>query len=171
MTKGLPRSLSRGKPIDQAIRKLRIGVNETMTFTGATGFAVFATAPIAGLPEGNVLLLGAVANLTFTGPTSANLTDNFQGDYGVGTTPASDATISGADVDIIGATAIPAATAEVSANVRATNSTTAIIDNTAGTGEVNLNVLLDANEVTNAQDVDIVVSGTIDIAYSILGDD
>ena len=171
MGKGLPRSLSRAKPLVAATQKLRITVNEAMTMTGDSGAAIDQTAVLAGLPEGNILLLGAVSNLTFTGPTSANLADDFQGDYGIGTTPADDNTISGADVDIIGSTAIPAATTEVSANVRATNATAAVLDNTAGTLEVNLNVLLDADEVTDAEDVVLTVTGTVDIVYSVLGDD
>lgn len=171
MTKGLPRSLSRAKPQAAAVMKERLSLSVPLTFTGSTGAAVFATTVLSGLPEGNILLLGAVANLTFTGPTSDNLTNDFQGDYGIGTTPASDATISGTDVDIIGSTAIPAATLELIANVRGANATQAIIDNTEGTAEINLNVLLDADEVTDEESVIIIVSGTVDILYSILGDD
>lgn len=171
MAKGLPRSLSRGNKAKKDTVTARLVVSEVMTFTGVSGAAIDQTAVLEGLPEGNILLLGAVANLTFTGPTSANLANDFQGDYGIGTTPADDNSITGADVNIIGSTAIPAATAEVSANVRATNATQAIIDNTDGSGEINLNVLLDADEVTDGEDVDITVTGTVDIAYIVLGDD
>jgi len=171
MTKGLQRSLSRGPKSLQKVVTERLMLNEALTFTGSSGNAVFATTPIAGLPEGNILLLGAVANLTFTGPTSANLTDDFQGDFGLGTTPADDNTITSADVDIIGSTAIAAATSEESADNRGTNATQVILDNTAGTGEVNLNVLLDADEVTDGEDVVVTVTGPVDIAYIVLGDD
>lgn len=169
--KGLKRSLSRGAQATRDVVTVRLSINEALSFTGSTGVAVMATAPIAGLPEGNILLLGAVANLTFTGPTSADLADDFQGDYGLGTTPASDNTITGADVDIVGSTAIPAATSEVSAGVRGANATQAIIDNTDGSAELNLNVLLDADEVTNAVAVVVTVTGTVDVAYIVLGDD
>ena len=171
MTKGLPRSLSRANPQAAATQKIRLQVNEAMSFTGIASGAIMATANLSGLPEGNILLLGIVSNLTFTGPTSANLADDFQGDYGIGTTPADDATISAADVDLIGSTAIPAATAEVSASVRATNATQAIIDNTAATAEMNLNVLLDTTEVADGEVVIITVTGTVDFVYSVLGDD
>lgn len=171
MGKGLPRSLSRGDKARKSVNVARLVVDESLSFTGSTGVAVSATGVLDGLPEGNILLLGAVANLTFTGPTSANLTDDFQGDYSIGTTPTADATLSGTDADLIGSTAIPAATAEVSANVRATNATQAIIDNTAGTAEINLNVALDADEVTDATTVAVAVTGTVDIAYIVLGDD
>lgn len=169
--KGLPRSLARANALTTPVKKITLAISEVMTFTGATGVVSMATAPISDFPEGNILLLGAVSNLTFTGPTSDNLTNDYQGDYGIGTTPASDATISAGDVDIIGATAIPAATGEVSANVRATNATAAILDNTDGSLEINLNVLLDANEVTDGESVDVTVTGTVDILYAALGDD
>lgn len=169
MGKGLPRSLSRGAEPRQEIVKKRIAINETMSFTGSTGVAVFATAAISDFVAGNVALLGAVANVTLTGPTSANLADDFQGDIGFGSTPASDATLSGADVDIVASTAIPAASAEVS-TVRATGAA-AILDNTDGSLEINMSVLLDADEVTNGETVDITVTGELWLIYSMLGDD
>ena len=171
MTKGLQRSLSRGPKATQNVVTDRLALNVALTFTGATGVAVMATAVIAGLPEGNILLLGATANLTFTGPTSANLTDDFQGDYGIGSTPADDNTITGTDVNLVGSTAIAAATAEVSASNRGVNAAQAVLDNTDGAGEVNLNVLLDADEVTNGEDVVVTVTGSVDVAYIVLGDD
>jgi hypothetical protein len=172
MAKGYPRGLARGNKAKKDSNTIRLTLDEALTFTGATGAAVFATKALEGLPEGNILLLGAVSNLTFTGPTSANLANDFQGDYSIGTAPTADNDLSDTnEANIIASTPIPAATAEVSANVRATNATQAIIDNTAGDMEVNLNVLLDADEVTNGEDVDITVTGTVDIAYIVLGDD
>jgi len=171
MSKGLPRSLARGEAAKRPIVNVRLPINKELTLTGSTGVAVFATTVLAGLTEGNILLLGAVANLTFTGPTSANLADDFQGDFGIGSTPADDATISGADDDVIASTAIPAASSEVAGPVRVANATQSILDNTAGTGEINLNVLLDADEVTDGEDVVVTVSGSVDLAYIVLGDD
>ena len=171
MTKGLPRSLSRGPRAQRMVVKESLQIDVDLSFTGDDGVVVFATAPIAFLEEGNVLLLGAVANLTFSGPTSANLKDDFQGDFGLGTTGADDATITGTDIDIVDSTAIAAASSEVSTNNRGSNATTVVIDNTDGSGSINLNVLLDADEVTDAETVILTVTGTVDIAYIVLGDD
>lgn len=169
MGKGLPRSLGRGiNPVGQIKRKT-ISIDETMSFTGSTGAAVFATAVISDFEEGNISLIGAVLNATLTGPTSADLVDTYEGDISVGTTPADDNTLTGADVDIVASTAIPAAVAEV-ATVRATGAAS-IVDNTDGSLEMNLNVLLDADEVTDAASVNIAVTGTLSIHYAILGDD
>jgi hypothetical protein len=170
MGKGLPRSLSRGPEAKQEIVRKRIAINETITFTGDSGNAIFGTAVVGDYVEGNVAHIAAVANLTLTGPTSDNLTDDFQGDVSFGTTPADDATLTGADVDIIASAAIPAATSEVAA-VRATGSTTAVFDNTDGSLEINMNILLDADEVTDGEDVDITVTGELWLVYTMLGDD
>lgn len=177
MTKGLARTIGRGAPQVAPIIKKTIEINETMSFTGVTSNAIDQTAVIAGLPQGNILLLGAVAYLTLTGPTSGDLADDFQGDYGIGTTPADDNTISAGDVNIIDSTAIAAATSEVSPTTRGVIANTSgvvdalILDNTDGSLEINLNVLLDADEVTNAVAVDIVATGVLHIAYIVLGDD
>lgn len=171
MTKGLQRSLSRGPKATKDVVRIKLALNEALTFTGSTGVAVFATKIIDLLPEGNLLYLGGVSNLTFTGPTSANLANDFQGDYAIGTSPTADTTLNGAEVNLIASTAIPAATNEVIANVRATNAAQAILDNTDGSMEVNLNVLLDADEVTNAQSVVVTVTGTVDLVFIVLGDD
>lgn len=171
--KGLQRSIARGSKAKRDVVTERLALDVALTFTGATAAAVYATTVLTGLPEGNILLLGAVANLTFSGSGSdANLTDDFQGDYAIGTAPTADNDLADAgEANIIASTAIPAATAEVSANVRATNAVQAILDNTAGDLELNLNVLLDADEVTNAQTAVVTVTGTVDVAYIVLGDD
>ncbi len=175
MTKGLPRSLKHASAFnaqDAPTKRIRLDVNEVMAFTGSTGIAVFQTADIGGLPEGNFQLIGAVANLTFTGPTSADLADDFQGDFSIGTEATIDNDLGDTDeANIIASTAIAAATAEVSASNRSANATSVIVDNTAADKELNLNILIDADEITNAVAVNITVTGTVDITYSMLGDD
>lgn len=171
--KGLQRSISRGPRATKEINTLRLTLSAVaLSLTGSTAVAVFDTTMLSGLPEGNLLLLGAVANLTFSGSgADANLTDTFNGDFSLGTTPADDNTLTAGDVDIIGSTAMAQAVAEVSGPNRAANAVQAIIDNTAGTAELNLNVLLDADQVTNAATSVVTVDGTVDISYIVLGDD
>lgn len=173
--KGLPRSLSHSSPQTADVVKQVLTINTSLSFTGVTDTVVFATSVLSGLPQGNILFLGAVAYLKLTGPGSANLSDTFDGDFGIGTIPTVDADLTDAgDDNIIPSTALGAATAEVSPLVRGTSTTTeqgAIFDNTAGDLEVNLNVLLDANMVTNAQTVAIRATGFVHLAYIVLGDD
>lgn len=168
MAKGLSRSISRGPAARAPIIKQRLALSAlAIAVAGATGVG-FGSAVVADLPEGNILLLGAVATLQFTGPASGALA-TFDGDFGIGSTPASDATLTGADVDVIASTAIGAATASVSPVVRATNATQVILDNTAGDLELNLNLLID--DASISADGTFLVSGFVELAYIVLGDD
>jgi hypothetical protein len=173
--KGLRRSLARGAPQTAPVVKKHIPINADLSFTGVTDTVVAKQAVIGDFPQGNILLLGAVAYLTLTGPTSADLANDFEGDFAIGTAPNADTDLSDAtDFDIIPATQIPAAANEVAGPVRATHTVAVagtVYDNTDGSLELNLNVLLDANEVTNAKTVVIKATGSLDIAYIVLGDD
>lgn len=173
MGKGLPRSLKNAGVEQNSVRKLTIPLDDVVVTVSATGSAIgFGSAVIRGLPEGNVQLIGAVAFVGLSGSGSdANLAATWSGDYGIGTTPASDATISGTDVNIIGSTAIGPATAEAIAPVRAANDTPAIFDNTDGSLELNLNVLVDAANIVDDESVDLTASGYLSLAYVVLGDD
>lgn len=170
MTKGLQRSLSRAPKARANIVKQTLKVEDlALTVDGATGVG-FGTVVAGDLPEGNILLQGAVAYLTFTGPTSASLVDTWEGDYGVGTTPAADATITGTDVDIIASTALAAATAEVSPRTRGTGGTQVMLDNTDGSLEINISLLIDDADIA-ADGIAMTVDGEIEISYIVMLDD
>lgn len=164
--KGLPRSLAHaniGMSKNIPVRNLAIRT------TGATGVG-FGTAVIRDLPEGNLLLLGAVAYLQFT-KLDAGTTDTFDGDYAIGSAATADADFGDAgEADIIPSTAIGAATAGVSPMARGANATQVILDNTDGSLELNLNLLIDDASVS-ADDQDFTVSGVVTLALIVLGDD
>lgn len=170
MTKGLPRSLAHSSQQRSKIEKKTIALrNVAITVAGLTGVG-FGSAVIGDFPEGNILILGAVANLQFLGPTSANLVDTWTGNFGVGSTPASDGTITVGDVDMVASTALAAATAELSPLTRGTGATPAILDNTDGSLEINLNLLV-ADASIDANGVVITANGEVYLSYVILGDD
>lgn len=173
MTKGLVRSLDRAPAQQAHLRKRVFKVEDLeLTFTGSTGVAVEATAVIGDFEEGNVLILGAVSYFSFAGSGSdANLTADWEGVYGVGTTPADDATITADDIDIIASTDLGPATAEVVGRTRGFGEAQSVVDNTDGSLEINLNVVLDADEVTDGEDSIITVNGELHVLYSVLGDD
>jgi len=174
MGKGLPRSLGGGRGGYQAqvVSKLRVGIDHTVTVT-ATGAAIgFGSVVLSGLPEGQIKMLGAAIAVTFSGSgADANLADTFDGDFGVGTTPAGDATITGTDVNVIASTALGAATAEVSPLKNVINGTDAVFDNTAADLELNLNVLIDAANITDDTSVDLQAQGVIEFTFITLLDD
>ena len=174
MGKGLKRSMKMGaSPANHTIIKHRVAVSDLAVSTlGATGVG-WGTAVMGDLPEGNILFLGAVSYMTFSGQTDANLGDTWAGDYGIGTTPADDATISAADVDIIQSTALAAATAEVSPRTRGVHllaDSGDVLDNTDGSLELNLNLLIDDADI-GADSIVLLATGEVEILFAVLLDD
>lgn len=166
--KGLVRSLARGNPQRASIQKLNIPFKDLVISVAGTTGVGWGTKVLRGLPQGNILFLGAVCNARFL-TADADVTATYDGDFGIGTTPASDATITGQDVDIIASTALGAATAKLSPALRATNATQSIIDNTAGDLELNLNLLIDDATISGA--ADFTATGFLALAFVLLGDD
>jgi len=171
MTKGLPRSLAHANPMREAITKIKLPINHVITVT-ATGVAIgFGSVVLGGLPEAYLKVLSVAVKVQFSGPTSADLTDTFDGDFGVGTTPASDATITDSDVDLVASTALGAATAEVSPILTVANGVDLVLDNTANDLEINLNLLIDAANIVDDAVVDITANGVIEIVLVTMLDD
>lgn len=172
MGKGLPRSLGRGAAQRQDIVRQVVNINQTVAVTAAGAAVGFGAAVIGELPEGNILFLGAVGYVQLSGSGSdANLDATWDGDFSVGTAPTADVTLSGAEIDILPSTALGAATAEVSPRVRAVNATQAIFDNTDGSLELNLNVLIDAINIVDGSTVNLTARGTLQLAYVVMLDD
>lgn len=169
--KGLPRSLARGTPAVAAIQKLSIPVRN-LALNVVDGAPGYGTAVVAGLPQGNLLYLGAVAYLQFS-TSDADITATFDGDYSIGTVPTADSDLADAgEADIIPSTALGAATAKVSPVVRGASTDAlggGIIDNTDGSLELNLNLLIDDAAISGA--AAFTVNGVVHIAYIVLGDD
>lgn len=163
--KGLPRSLARGSAATAPIKRHVVKARDVaLSIDGATGVG-WGTAVIGDLPVGNILFLGAVAYVQIT-EASAGIDATFDGDFSIGTAPTADNALAGSEVDIIPSTALGAATASVSPRVRATHTaavTGAVYDNTDGSLELNLNVLIDdanisADDAVASADVDAVLS-------------
>lgn len=172
MGKGLPRSMARGQASRQDVVKARYRISGSVTVTSVSTAVGFGTKVIGDFPEGNVLLLGAVAYLKLSGSGSdANLDATWDGDFSIGTAPTADVTLNGAEVDIIASTALGAATAEASPRVRAVNATQAIFDNTDGSLELNLNVLIDAANIGDGQSVVLTADGILELLFAVMLDD
>lgn len=173
MTKGLPRSLSRGKTSAQIVTKLKIPLNGlSVTVTSVAAAIGFGSVIIGGLPEAHLKIMAVAVNIQLSGSgADANLADTWLGDFGIGTTPASDATISGDDVNLIEATPMPAATAEVGPLFIVANGVDLILDNTDGSLEVNLNVLIDAADIVDDESVILTLTGVVEITLITMLDD
>lgn len=173
MTKGLRRSLSRGPQHDRkdAPRRHLITLDAVaMTVDGASG-AGDGQLVAGDFPEGNIVFLSAVSYLEFSGPVGdAGLVDTWEGDYSVGTTPDSGDDLTGTDADIVGSTALAAATAEVSPRTRGIGITQAVFDNTDGSLEINVNLLVDDADIS-ADGIAFTVAGEIELMYALVLDD
>lgn len=174
--KGLPRSTGRGASNAQrqdVIKQVIKFKNVAILVDGATGVG-FGSAVIGDLPQGNILLLGAVAYVQVdSAGGQAGLGDTWSGDYSIGTAPTADATLSGAEIDIVGSTAIGPAVAEDAPRTRGVSVTAtnaAVLDNTDGSLELNLNLLIDDADIS-ADDVALTLTGELYLVYVALGDD
>lgn len=173
MGKGLPRSHSRGgATLQEMIKQVFVVRDLPLTVDGASGVG-FGTVVIGDLPEGNINLMGAVAYMQFTGPVTGGLVDAWVGDYSIGSTPMDDATIDAGDEDMILESPIAAATVEVSPRTRAPSAAAiagTLLDNTDGSLELNLNMLVDDNMIS-ADGVVFTVNGEFTLLYSVMQDD
>ena len=167
--KGLKRSL-RNK-LGDVLQNTTIPIRN-ISLAVANGAPGFGTVVLAGLPQGNILFLGAVSYLQFF-TDDADITATFDGDYSIGTVPTVDGDLADAnEADIIPSTAFGAATAKLSPVIRGVSTDALgglIIDNTDNTLELNLNVLIDDAAIAGA--ATFTVNGTVAIAYLVMGDD
>lgn len=170
--KGLPRSLGRANAAKNAAVKRTVKLSGTVAVASVGAAVGFGSLVVGDLPEGNILLLGAVANVKLAGSSvDANLGNTWSGDFAIGSTATADVTLDGTDVDVIPSTAMGPAVAEVSPITRGANATQVILDNTDGSLELNLNVLVDAADIVDDQSVNLTVSGELHLCYVVLGDD
>lgn len=170
MTKGLNRSLSRSPKIRSPIRKHVINLNAlALSIVGASGNG-FGGAIIGGLPEGNILVLGAVADsMQFT--AGANAITTFTGTFGVGSTLNAATTIATTSQNIVPVTTLAAATASVSPKTKNSSSGIApsMLDNSQKTLNIFLNMTIDDASISGTSPV--TATGLIVISYVVLGDD
>jgi hypothetical protein len=119
------------------------------TISVADGAPGFGTKVIGDFPAGNIF---------------------FDGDVAIGTAPTADSDFGDAgEANIIASTALGAATAKVSPMVRAVNITPLMLDNTDGSLELNLNLLIDDASISGA--ANFTYEGALYIDYSVMGDD
>lgn len=171
--KGLIRSLRRAPVQQQPITKLRFPVRaKAIDIVGATGVG-FGYVAIGALPQGNLLLLGAVAYLRFNKNGDSDIQDAFDGDYSVGTVGTVDVDVADTDeASLIPSTALGAATAGLSPVVRGASTDAlggGIIDNTANDKSVILNLLIDDTNISGT--ASMLADGIVEIAFIVLGDD
>lgn len=149
-----------------------------VTITAAGAGVGFGTAVLRGLPQGNIVVKAAVAYLRFQ-TTDTDVIAAFNGDFSIGTTPDADGSLATTEIDIIPSTALGPAVARVTPVARAQSAATGnvltnnvlMFDNTDGSLELNLNVLIDAADMTDATTAVLTVDGAVYLDCSVMGDD
>ena len=177
MSKGLQRSLGRGPVTKQDVQNLHYAISGSLDITGVAATVDAGTFVIGGLPQGNILLLGAVSYVAVDAGTDAEVIDNWAGDYGIGSIPNADVDLADAgDDNFIPSTALLAGGADkLSPRARATSTVGTeqgvILDNTDGSLELNFNLLIDDNVIDDAGVGTFLVTGDLFLALVVLGDD
>jgi hypothetical protein len=171
--KGLSRSLARAPAVRSPVVKLRFAVKAlAISAVGATGVG-FGFATIGALPQGNLLFLGAVSYMRFNKNGDSDIQDAFDGDYSIGYAGTVDVDLADTDeATIIPSTPLGAATAGLSPVVRGASTDAlggGIVDNTAGTLNLILNLLVDDANISGT--ASMLVDGTVEVALIVLGDD
>lgn len=149
------------------------GSRKTIPLSGtiavADGAPGFGTVVIGDFPEGNISLRSALLYLNLT-TADADVIAAYDGDVAIGTAATVDGDLADAgEADIIASTALGAATAKVSPTVRASNVTPLVLDNTDGSLELNLNLLIDDLSISGA--ANFTFTGVLYLDYLVFGDD
>jgi hypothetical protein len=126
------------------------------------------TAVVGDFPEGNIVFLAGIGYFTLT-RVSTGLAATFAGNISLGSAPTADATLNGAEVDLLPSTALQAAVAGVSTGNRLASSTAAVLDNTDGSLEINLNGFI-ADASISATDA-FLLDANFALLYAVVMDD
>lgn len=171
--KGLPRSMAHAAAATSpTFQRVTYPVkNVTVTVAAAAAGVGFGTAVIGDLPEGNVLYVGGVAYLQFS-TADADIGATWTGSYGIGTAPDADGSLATSEIDLIGSSSISAATAKLSPVTRGVSAadSSEVFNNTSGSLEVNLNLVVTAADIADASSADFTANGYVQLVYMVLGD-
>ena len=143
-----------------------------IALTDEAGTIAYGSLKVYDLPEGAILLHGAVQDVALT-KSSAGVDDDWNGDVGVGTTAAdNDASLATTEQDIIPTTATPQAVSGVTtADGLSTTSELAIFDGTATAKDIYVNLLVDdADHDVTSTPCNLILNGTLTITWVDLGD-
>ncbi len=133
----------------------------------ADNAATFGNEQLYTFPEGRILILGVTADLSLDVSGDANISNTGEGDWALGTTIPSDATISGDDENLLPETAltfiagVDALTGALAASAH--------FDGTSTAKKAFFNLILDIGVVTTASSVAL-LSGTATFTWINLGD-
>jgi hypothetical protein len=161
----MPVFLKKAVKNGHVLGQFRVEVKDKQVTVSATTGTGVGSAVLEELPDGMLFIAAATAVLDFTS-SAEDLANGWNGDYAIGTSPTTDATIVGTESNLIPVTAIGPASGRVIGPTRGTRNSPINIDNFSGSAEVNINLLVDAANITDNRSAVITVNGTIDLLLS-----
>lgn len=140
----------------------RIEIPNRLIAVAAAGAAVgFGVLPFGDLPAKRLKIDAIRANLSFQ-RMDTNLIATWSGNWGVGSAPTADNALAGTDVDIIASQAIGPANAAGLITGADVLVTTPITRTWTAAEELNLNMLVNAADITDSTTASIRVFGYVD---------
>lgn len=142
----------------------------TVTMADEASTVGYGGSSILTFPAGNILVLGATANLTLRATTSG-INADWDGDFGIGSVTASNnATLSSTEQNVIPTTATPQA-ASSRTTAKGGSTAVAFLDGTSTAASLFLNILVDdADHDIGGTACDILASGKVKVFWINLGD-
>lgn len=155
-----------------AVKRVRLTLTNTpVVLADNPGVVAYGSLKVLDFPEGYIQIMGLVANLALT-KSSAGVNNDWDGDFGVGTVAADNgATLATNEQNLIASTSTPQAVAGATTAKGFSTTGGAIFNGSSTPVDVFLNILVDDtdHDVTTTP-CNIVVNGTIDVTYCLLGD-
>ena len=141
-----------------------------VTVTNTTGIS-FGNFKLLDLPKGRILVLGNTvkwSRIAF----SSGIAATGSGDYSMGTTGTTDATLDSTDVDLLASTAMadPFVAGVSTDTAGAALAAVAYLDGTTTAKDVYLNAIVDDIDVSNAATDTVTFTGRIVLTWTNLGD-
>jgi hypothetical protein len=141
----------------------------TPVVVGNTTGASFGGLKLYDFPEGRILVLGVTADLDFDWSGEDVAVDG-SGDFSLGTTITSDATLSTTDVDLLPSTALTDPFVAGVGEGKGALAASAQFDGTTTAKDANINIIIDDADVEDGASDTVDVSGTITLHWINLGD-
>jgi hypothetical protein len=144
--------------------------NVDVVLTDEAGVIAYGGLKFYTLPEGAIVVHGAVANLAVT-KSSAGVNVDWDGDFAIGTvTAANDADLTSTEADVLPKTATPQAAAGAT-TAHGVNAAAAYLDGTTAAKELFVNFLVDdADHDVTSTPCNLILNGTIKITWINAGD-
>lgn len=139
-----------------------------VTVANTTG-ASFGGVKLYGFPAGRILVLGVTADLSMDWSAS-DIVATGSGDFSMGTTITTDATLDGTDVNLLPSTGMLDPFAAGVGTAKGALAASAQFDGTSTAIDANLNIIIDDADVDNAASDIVLVTGTVKLTWINLGD-